>query len=252
MRLHRADVLERSSVKRRPKHPHRRAQVTRHAAVDLKGHIMVAITGQLLREKLPQCKDPEGWAETLNQVMPQFDITTPSRVAAFIAQTAIESAGFSVLEENLFYTSAQRLGKVWPSRFPGGANAAAYLRNPEALGNFVYANRMGNGDVASGDGFRFRGRGLLQITGRTNYGQVAKQINLPLLDQPEKLEEPGNAARSAAYFWQAHHLNALADSAASDPKAEDFVRMTMIINGGKQALAERQALYARLRSALGA
>lgn len=212
---------------------------------------MVSITGQLLREKLPQCPDPEGWADALNQVMPQFDITTPSRAAAFIAQTGIESAGFSVLKENLFYTSAQRLGQVWPSRFPGGAHTEGYLRNPEALGNFVYANRMGNGDVASGDGFRFRGRGLLQITGRTNYGQVAKQINLPLQQQPEMLEERGNAARSAAYFWQAHHLNALADSDASHPEAEDFVRMTMIINGGTQGLPARQALYARLRAALG-
>jgi putative chitinase len=213
---------------------------------------MVSITGQLLREKLPQCQDPDGWAETLNQVMPEFDITTPSRAAAFIAQTGIESAGFSVLEENLFFTTALRLGKVWPSRFPGGANAAAYLRNPEALGNFVYANRMGNGDVASGDGFRFRGRGLLQITGRTNYGQVAKQIGLPLQDKPEMLGERGNAARSAAYFWQAHHLNALADSGAGHPREEDFVRMTMIINGGKQALAQREALFARLSAALGA
>jgi putative chitinase len=213
---------------------------------------MAAISSQLLRDKLPRCKDPDRWAQILNQVLPEFDITTPSRLAAFIAQTGIESAGFSVLVENLNFTTAQRLSKVWPGRFPAGANVSAYLGNPEALGNFVYANRMGNGDVASGDGYRYRGRGLLQITGRTNYGQVGKQIGLPLQAQPEMLEQPDHAARSAAYFWYSHHLNALADSNSSHPRAEDLVRMTVIINGGKQGLAERQALYAQLSAALGA
>jgi putative chitinase len=220
--------------------------------VDLKGRIMIAITGQLLRDKLPRCKNPQAWADTLNEILPQFDITTPSRAAAFIAQTGVESAGFSVLEENLYYTTADRLSAVWPTRFPRGANVTGYLRNPEALANFVYARRMGNGDVASGDGYRFRGRGLLQITGRTNYSQVGQQIKLPLQNRPEMLTEPENAALSAAYFWHSHHLNALADSGAGHPDSTDFERMTIIINGGRQALDERRALYEQLSAALGA
>jgi putative chitinase len=182
--------------------------------------------------------------------MPEFDITTPSRIAAFIAQTGIESDSFNLLEENLFYTTAERLKQVWPSHFPFGANPSAYLRNPQALGNYVYANRMGNGNEASGDGYRYRGRGLLQITGRTNYHQVGRQIGLNLLGTPDLLLVPINAARSAAYFWHSHHLNALADSAAGHPLAEDFVRMTMIVNGGKMALNQRQNLCVQLSSAL--
>ena len=213
---------------------------------------MMTVTSELLKDALPRCKDPQGWADTLNRVLPQFDIATPSRAAAFIAQTGVESAGFNVLEENLFFTTAARLSAVWPKRFPGGANTSAYLRNPEALGNFVYAERMGNGDVASGDGYRFRGRGLLQITGRTNYGQVGEEIKLPLQDNPDMLADQENAALSAAYFWRAHHLNALADTGAGHPESADFLQMTLIINGGRQALDERRALYAHLSAALGA
>jgi putative chitinase len=213
---------------------------------------MITVTSQLLKNTLPRCKDPDAWADTLNRVLPQFDITTPSRAAAFIAQTGVESAGFNVLEENLFFTTAGRLSAVWPKRFPAGADTSDYLRNPEALGNFVYAKRMGNGDVASGDGYRFRGRGLLQITGRTNYGQVGDEIKLPLQKDPDMLADPQNAALSAAYFWRAHHLNALADTGAGHPESADFQQMTLIINGGKQAIEQRRALYAQLSAALGA
>ncbi|MDW3710703.1 MULTISPECIES: glycoside hydrolase family 19 protein [Pseudomonas] len=183
----------------------------------------------------------------LTPAMSRFSITTPARQSAFLAQCAHESAGFSRLAENLNY-SASGLAATWPGRFRGvdgqpNALALAYQRRPAVIANHVYANRMGNGDEESGDGWRFRGRGLLQITGRGMYQRCGDALGLPLLEQPDLLLQPEPAVLSAAWFWQSNGLNALAD-------AGDFEAITRRINGGLNGLAERKALWLKAREAL--
>lgn len=124
--------------------------------------------------------------------------------------------------------------KVWPKRFPTPEKAAEYERNPEKLANYVYASRLGNGDTTSGDGWRFRGRGLIQVTGRGNYRSVRSGIGLDLEASPELLEQSEAAALSAAFFWKSHGLNELADDRNDDNDDEDFVTITVRINGGKE------------------
>ena len=138
---------------------------------------------------------------------------------------------FNHLLENLNY-SAQRLVQVWPSRFPSLPVAIPYAGNPEKLANFIYANRLGNGPPDSGDGWKYRGRGLIQLTGRGNYQQAATGIGRPLVDQPDLLLQPDVAARSAAFFWKSHGLNELADDRSGDDDNADFQMITIRINGG--------------------
>jgi len=171
---------------------------------------MIELTADQLRKIVPKCKNPRAWIDPLNRAMARFGIDTAQRAAAFIAQIAEESGQLNRLEENLSY-SAKRLTQVWPSRFPTLDAAQAYARAPEKLANFVYAGRLGNGDTASGDGWRYRGRGLLQISGRANYAAAAKALGNPYEDNPDLLATPPHAALSAAQFWQAKGLNALAD-----------------------------------------
>ncbi|MGA4635116.1 glycoside hydrolase family 19 protein [Pseudomonas solani] len=183
----------------------------------------------------------------LTPAMSRFSITTPARQSAFLAQCAHESAGFSRFAENLNY-SASGLAATWPGRFRGAdgqpnALALAYQRRPAVIASYVYANRMGNGDEESGDGWRFRGRGLLQITGRGMYQRCGDALGLPLLEQPDLLLQPEQAVLSAAWFWQSNSLNALAD-------AGDFEAITRRINGGLNGLAERKALWLKAREAL--
>lgn len=183
----------------------------------------------------------------LDESLLRFSITTPARQSAFLAQCAHESAGFSRLAENLNY-SAAGLAVTWPGRFRGAdgqpsALALAYQRRPVVIANHVYANRMGNGSEESGDGWRYRGRGLLQITGRGMYQRCGEALGLPLLEQPDLLLQPEPAALSAAWFWQSNGLNALAD-------AGDFEAITRRINGGLNGLAERKVLWLKARGAL--
>ncbi len=184
---------------------------------------------------------------SLTSAISRFSITTPARQSAFLAQCAHESAGFSRFAENLNY-SAAGLAATWPGRFRGAdgqpnALALAYQRRPAVIANHVYANRMVNGDEESGDGWRFRGRGLLQITGRGMYQRCGDALGLPLLEQPDLLLRPEQAVLSAAWFWQSNGLNALAD-------AGDFEAITRRINGGLNGLAERKALWLKAREAL--
>jgi putative chitinase len=167
--------------------------------------------------------------------MQSSGITTPRRIAAFLGQIAVESFGFAVLEESLDY-SAGRLCEVWPSRFPAGSpNIDRCARNPVALANTVYCDRMGNGDGASGDGWTYRGRGLIQITGRANYEALAK-ADARAAD-PDWLTTPTGAAVSACWFWTTRKLNALAD-------AWELTAITRAINGGTEGLEERISLSA--------
>lgn len=201
------------------------------------------ISAKVLKSALPNCKTPDIWADALNPAMAQFHIDSPARMACFLAQTGHESGQFNRLTESLYYKTPARLVAVWPRRFPNEAAAASYVANEEKLANYIYANRMGNGQESSGDGYRFRGRGLIQITGRSNYAEVGKALGVDLLAQPELLIEPKWAALSAAYYWFGHGLNALADDETGDDDLEDFTVITKKINGGTAGLKERYALF---------
>ncbi len=210
---------------------------------------MALFTSVSLQNLLPKCKDPDKWVEPLNDICPKYDINSPDRLACFLAQVAHESGSFNTLTENLNF-SATRLMAVWPKRFPDMAVAAQYAGNPQKLANYVYANRMGNGDAASGDGYNFRGRGLIQLTGRSNYQRAGQQLNLPLLANPDLLLEPRNAVLSAAWFWASLGLNELADDKTADDDLEDFKLITKRINGGLNGLTERANLALAIRAKL--
>ena len=178
---------------------------------------------------------PEQWLQALVDVLDGTEIDTPEERAAFIAQLAHESAEFTRLSENLNY-SADRLAQVWPGRFRDLAVAKRYARNPERLANCVYASRLGNGDEASGDGWRYRGRGPIQLTGRDNYRRCGAAIGCDLLGDPDLLFVPEVGVRSALWFWRARKI----DRHDDDGDAEDE---TSLVNGGAHGLAERQAYH---------
>ena len=187
-----------------------------------------------LAQILPGNPYIEHWCEALNKILPDYDISTPQRVAAFLAQTAHESGGYTALHENLNYQAAS-LCRVWPSHF----NAAIddqYAHNPERIANRAYAGRMGNGDEASGDGWKFCGRGLIQLTGKSNYQAFADSVQMNIDDVPAFLQTFEGAIQSACFFWENTNLNAVAD-------AGDITRMTKIINGGDLGLEDRVARY---------
>lgn len=188
----------------------------------------------------PKCSQQV--AQALAEAMPAARIETLPRITAFLAQVGHESGGLVRLVENLNY-SAPGLAATWPGRFTDTALATRLARNPEAIANYVYAGRMGNGDTASGDGWRYRGRGLIQVTGRANYAEAGKALMLPLIDEPQLLEQPGPAARSACWFWRTRGCNELAD-------ADQFMQITRKINGGTHGHAERVALRDRILRAL--
>ena len=181
------------------------------------------------------------WEIPLNQVFVKYDLDTPKRQAAFIGQCAVESANFTRLQENLNY-SAQRLTQVWPSRFPNISMAEPYANNPEKLADFVYAGRMGN--LQDGDGWKFHGRGLIQLTGRENYANCGSGIGVDLIDNPDLLLTPKYAVLSAGWFWNKKGLNALAD-------AQEYGAMTRRINGGLTGLDERIAKITKALQVLG-
>src|SRR5439155_596696 len=178
--------------------------------------------------------------------MSRFAISSPDRAAAFLAQVAHESGEFRYLVENLNYSTA-RLIQVRPRRFPTLDAALPYDHQPEKLANFVYANRLGNGDAASGDGWRFRGRGLLQITGRDNYRAVGVALALPLETEPEQLETPAVAALAAAQFWQSHGLNEFADDHHDGTADANFDTISMRINGGRVGIDARRQYWQRAK-----
>jgi putative chitinase len=172
------------------------------------------------------------WLEALNEALPQYEINTIERVAAFIAQCAHESGGFSVLEENLNYKGAT-LTKLWPQRFPANV-AEDYAGKPEKIANKTYGGRMGNGDEHTGEGYKFRGRGLLQLTGKDNYKACSQALfqDGTLIEEPDLLLDPYYAIHSACWFWSKNKLNQYADSG-------DFTTMTKKINGGVIGLDDR-------------
>ena len=188
----------------------------------------------MLRHIMPQAKDNDiqHYLSAIQTRLATFDINTPLRVAHFIAQVAHESGQFKYKVENLNY-SARALRLVFGKYFHTDDIAEQYARNPEKIANVVYANRMGNGDIGSGDGWKYRGRGLIQLTGKENYRTCGNAIGLPLVDQPDALEkDPNVAVMTACYFWHSRHLNQYADQ-------DDLKSITKRINGGYNGLEER-------------
>jgi len=209
---------------------------------------MADFTFNFTPDKLASCLpgNPyiEHWHEALCKILPDYDISTPQRVGAFLAQTAHESGGYKALKENLNYR-AETLCKVWPHYFPNMDVANQYAHNQEAIANRAYANRMGNGPEESGDGFRYCGRGLIQLTGKANYSAFAQSIDTPVEEIPEFLGTFEGAIQSACWFWETNNLNQYADSG-------DILTMTKKINGGTLGLAERQQHYQNFMQVLGA
>ena len=175
------------------------------------------------------------WFEALCQILPDYDINTVPRVAAFLAQTAHESGGYTAIKENLNYRP-ETLMKVWPRYFPSMDVASQYAHNQERIANRAYANRMGNGPEESGDGFKFCGRGLIQLTGKDNYSRYADATGQSLDEASEHLTTFEGCVQSAAWFWEANNLNQYADSG-------DILTMTKRINGGTLGLEDRQNHY---------
>jgi putative chitinase len=171
------------------------------------------------------------WLEPLLETFEKYDISTPKRQAYFIGQCMHESGGFKQLKENLNY-SAKGLMATWPSRFPDIDTAEKYERNPEKIANKVYSGRMGN--TEDGDGAKYIGRGLIQLTGKENYANCGSAIGVDLVANPDLLATPKYAALSAGWFWNRKGLNALAD-------ADDLDTITKRINGGLIGIADRKA-----------
>ncbi|WP_338523379.1 glycoside hydrolase family 19 protein [Pseudomonas batumici] len=200
------------------------------------------ITQQQLLQILPNAGQVAGvFVPALNTAMNSYQIVTTQRVAAFLAQVGHESGQLTQLVENLNY-GASGLVATWPSRF-SATLAAQVARQPEQIANIAYANRMGNGDASSGDGWAFRGRGLIQITGRTNYQACGDALGVDLIGNPDLLAQPQYAALSAAWYWATNGLNTLAD-------AGSFDAITQRINGAQNGAADRQALYATAQQVL--
>lgn len=190
----------------------------------------------------PQVLEP--FVPVLRNKLPELEINTPLREAHFIAQLAHESGGFRYQKENLNY-SEQGLRTTFAKYFPDDDVAHEYARNPEQIANRVYANRIGNGDEASGDGWRYRGRGLIQLTGKANYEACAAGTGIDLLDDPEQIcEDHVVTVTVAGWFWQSNKLNPLADK-------DDIDAITKRINGGLNGLADRKEYLARCKKILG-
>jgi len=195
----------------------------------------VELTEQQLQQIIPKNKYVSYWYQALQQLLPQYEINTTDRIAAFLAQCAHESGGFVFIKENLNYRW-QSLRKTFPKYFPTDALAQQYEKQPERIANRVYANRMGNGPEESGDGWRFCGRGLIQLTGRENYTRFGNSLNMTAEEASEYMETFEGAAQSACWFWESNNLNKWADS-------NDLVTLTKRINGGTNGLEDRCNYY---------
>lgn len=204
---------------------------------------MIITPVQLLRIT-PRCPDTIGWAAALNEAMREFAIETRLQAAHWLAQLAHESSEFTRLVEGLTFTTPERIRDVWPLRFwlpsakeslqpPVRRDARAFVRAPVLLASYVYAGRNGNGNEASGDGWKYRGRGPIQLTGRSNYARAGQALGLPLVETPEIVIDPDVGARVAAWFWTDKRLGPLAD-------LNELIAITKRINGGTHGLEDRR------------
>lgn len=206
---------------------------------------MTELTLDQLKKLIPKNRYVDHWHRALSKLLPQYGIDTTERIAAFIAQCAHESGEFSIIKENLNYRW-QTLRSLFPKYFPTDELAQRYASMPnkqEAIANRIYANRMGNGPEESGDGFRYRGRGLIQLTGKENYSWFAASLEIPVEEASEYLETFEGAAQSACWFWETNNLNRFAD-------VEDIKELTRAINGGYIGLADRIKHYEHAKEVL--
>ena len=202
---------------------------------------MAEITRETFRKAFPRAEKPDEWADALAQEAARVEINTPRRICQFLAQLGHESGGFTIFEENLNYKTPSRLDAVF-SAVRGIDDAAALIaQGPRAIANRVYANRNGNGDEASGDGWKYRGMGAIQLTGRTNYSKASGRSGIDLVSDPEQVLIPAIGAKVAADYWNACDLNDEADN-------KETVEITRAINGpALLGLEHRQSEYLRLR-----
>lgn len=206
------------------------------------------ITAAILQELGASWRNAAQYVGPLQATAERYEINTPRRAACWIGQLAHESAKFSRVVENLNY-SAEAMARTWPARYAGSdgkpnATALRIARKPEEIANLTYAGRMGNGSAWTGDGWRYRGRGLIQITGRENYQRCGEALGVDLTRRPDLLEQPMYAALSAGWFWDRAKLNDRADRM-------DIAGITRAINGGTNGAADRVELTAKALRALG-
>ena len=203
------------------------------------------LTAGHFADLFPRCSDPDGWVDAMNEVFPKYEINTNRRVAAFLAQCGHESGGWRTFSENLNY-SAKALDAVFGKYFKrAGRDAEDYARQPEKIANVVYANRMDNGDTASGDGWRYRGRGPIQLTGKHNYAKFSDDMDVDAVNNPDMVSEDKEVAlMSAIWYWNSNKLNRYADSG-------DIKTLTKRINGGYIGLEDRIHHWEMCLEALG-
>jgi putative chitinase len=189
------------------------------------------------KKLFPLCKEPEAWVSAMNEVFPKYGIDSNNRIAAFIAQCGHESGGWTVFSENLFY-GVSALESLFGKYFSkAGRNAADFAKKPEKIANVIYASRMGNGNTESGDGWKYRGRGPIQLTGKSNYASFSKDMGVDVVTNPDLVSTDKKIAlMSAIWFWNKNSLNALADTG-------DIKAMTKKINGGYIGLQDRIKHY---------
>jgi putative chitinase len=207
----------------------------------------VELTRDQLAQIIPKNSFINHWHDALSQLLPDYEINTPQRIAAFLAQCAHESGGFTAIKENLNYR-APTLRKLFSKYFPTDELAAQYASMPnkqEAIANRIYANRMGNGPEESGDGYRYCGRGLIQLTGKNNYSLFAESLEISVEDASEYLQTFEGAAQSACWFWESNNLNRFAD-------VGDIKGLTKAINGGFIGLEDRIKHYQHALHVMGA
>lgn len=203
------------------------------------------LTKQQLQQLLPKNKFVDHWYEVLAQLLPDYEIDTPQRIAAFIAQCSHESGGFTTIKENLNYRP-ESLVKLFSKYFdlPTAQRYCALPNKQEAIANRIYANRMGNGDEASGDGYKYCGRGLIQLTGKDNYFWFSASLGITPEEASEYMATFEGAAQSACWFWENNKLNQWAD-------AGDILTLTKRINGGTIGLEDRVKHYEHALHVLG-
>lgn len=208
---------------------------------------MTELTKEQLQQLIPKNPFIDQWYDALSQLLPDYEINTPQRIAAFIAQCAHESGNFVAIKENLNYR-AVTLRKLFSKYFPTDELAQQYASLPnkqEAIANRIYANRMGNGPEESGDGYRYCGRGLIQLTGKTNYSLFAESLEISVEEASEYLQTFEGAAQSACWFWESNNLNRFAD-------VGDIRGLTKAINGGFIGLEDRIKHYNHALHVMGA
>ena len=209
-----------------------------------KEHFLFNFEPGMVQELLQGNSEWEEWYEAMCEILPLWKIHTVERVAGFIAQCGHESRNFSVLTENLNY-SAAALNKIFPKYFiRAGRSAQAYHRKPEKIANVIYANRMDNSNIESGDGWKYRGGGILQLTGKYNYTEFAKEVDMPIDEAVDYVRTKSGALDSACWFWDTNNINSLCDT-------QDIVGMSKRINGGTIGLEDRKKHYIHALDVLG-